>query len=673
MRKILYKIAASVIFGLVLFFGMGFKTLEPAKLELLPIFGDNMVLQQGQKIPVWGIANSEATVTVKFANQNVSAKAGKDGKWKVILQPLNLGAPDSLIIECSGIKKVFKNVLVGEVWICSGQSNMEMNVACTWAKVKNSEEEVANANFPGIRLFTVERNMSVVPIDTIVSSGWKVCSPETVGGFSAAGYFFGKEIHKSKNVPVGLIQSAWGGTVAEAWTSGETLKLMEDFAGVVRKIEKMPANKDSLLKAYDLDYHSWLEETGKLDVGIKGKDTIFASPSLTENEWMEIQVPGYWEGTKMGAIDGVVWYRKKVTVPSDQIGKNFTISVLPPDDADETWVNGVKVGESAQWNVVRQYKVPANVIKAGENVVVVRLSDPQGNGGFMGNANDFSLYNDNGWNANLSGTWICKLGYNKINVKTKLLKPEDPNRPTVLYNAMINPIVGFAIKGAIWYQGESNSGMAYQYRELFPKMITDWRKKWNQGDFPFIFVQLANYNPRNAEPVEDAWAELREAQLMTLKLPNTGMAVTIDIGDGGNIHPANKQDVGKRLALAARKVAYKEDIPYCGPIYKSLKINGNAITLDFNCVFNGLSTSDSKKVTGFAIAGDDKKFYWADAKILGDKIRLSSPKVPKPKAVRYAWSGNPECNLINSAGLPASPFRTDNWPGLTVPDKLKNK
>ena len=651
----------------------GCKAKMNSRLEMLPIFGDNMVLQQGQKVPVWGLSSPGVKVTVKFANQIVETKAGEDGKWKAIFEPLSPGKPDSLIVESDTLKKVFKNVLVGEVWLCSGQSNMEMNVACTWAKVNNSEEEVASANYPDIRLITIEHNMSVVPVDTIITNGWEICSPETVAKFSAAGYFFGREIHKNRNVPVGLIQSVWGGTVAEAWTSGETLKLMKDFAGTVEKIENMPANKDSLNKQYEKDYQQWLEETAQADAGIEGKDTIFASPGLNDSNWTPITVPGMWEGTQIGAIDGVVWYRKKVTVPANQVQKNFTLDLLPPDDYDETWVNGVKVGESKQWDVIRHYKVPSNVIKAGENVIAVRLSDPQGNGGFMGKAKDFILSNDGGWKTNLSGTWVCKLGFDKRIIKIKLLKPDDPNRPTVLHNAMINPIAGYGIKGAIWYQGESNTGMAFQYRELFQKMITDWRNKWQEGDFPFIFVQLAAFNPKNAEPVEDAWAELREAQLMALKLPNTGMAVAIDIGDGNNIHPSNKQDVGKRLALAALKVAYNEDIPYSGPIYKSMAVNGNTAIIDFDCVFQGLATSDGKKLKGFSIAGDDKKFYWTDAKIVDNKVVVSSPKVSNPKSVRYAWSGNPECNMVNSAGLPASPFRTDDWPGLTVPDEMKAK
>jgi sialate O-acetylesterase len=660
-----------VLFFFGLFFLHGCQSSGPARLELLPIFGDNMVLQQQQKVPVWGIAAPKASVTIQFGEQKLKTKADKDGKWKAYLEPMEAGFSDDMTIVSDTIKRVFKNVVVGEVWLCSGQSNMEMNVACSWAKVNESEKEVANANFPLIRLFIVDRNTSVAPLDSIKSSGWQVCSPQTVGGFSAVGYFFGRDIHQKNQVPVGLIQSAWGGTLAEAWTSSQTLGLIKEFAGIVDLLSNMPAHKDSLQKHYENSYKNWLIETALADVGIDGQDTIFARPGYDDSGWLEIIQPSMWEGTVIGALDGVVWFRKKIHVPANQIGKTFTMSIAPPDDADETWVNGVKIGESKEWNVVRHYKIPTGVIKPGENIVTVRLFDFQGGGGFMGQTNDFCLYNDAGWKTYFGGKWLCKPGFNLNDIKTKILKPDDPNRPTVLYNAMINPIAGYGIKGAIWYQGESNAGRAFQYRDLFPKMIQDWRNKWQQGDFPFLFVQLANFMPRKTEPAEDAWAELREAQAMALGLPNTGMAVSIDIGDANDIHPSNKQDVGKRLALAALKTAYGQDIPFSGPMYRSSSIDGNKVTIEFEYFYKGLSTRDGKKPVGFAIAGEDRKFFWADAEITENKVIVFSKKVPNPKSVRYAWASNPECNLVNSAGLPASPFRTDNWPGLTVPDGLK--
>jgi sialate O-acetylesterase len=672
MKKIKFSLfLPSLLLSLVLFFLQCTFNEKATKLELLPIFSDNMVLQQGQKVPIWGISSPKSELVVKFRDQIIKADADNQGKWLAYLEPLKVGSSDSLVIECDTLKKVFHNVAVGEVWLCSGQSNMEMNVGCTWAKVYNSAEEVQKANYPDIRLLVIEKNTAVAPVDTIKSSGWKICSPLTVGDFSAVGYFFGREIHTTQNVPVGLIQSAWGGTVAEAWTSGESLKLMKDFAGTVEKLGSMPSNKDSLKLYYEKEYNSWLLETASLDKGITGNDTVFASPDLNDSGWMKINLPGMWEGTEIGEMDGTVWFRKKINVPASKIGKNFTLSIAPPDDADETWFNGRKVGASTEWDVVRKYKLPENLVKAGENVVVVRLSDFQGAGGFMGKPGDFSLFTDDGWKISFGGEWKCHVGYNMKDVKIKPIKPGEPNIPTVLYNAMINPVIPYGIRGAIWYQGESNTGSAYQYRELFPTMIKDWRAKWGQGDFPFLFVQLANYMERNKKPVEDGWAELREAQLMTLELPSTGMAVTIDIGDAKDIHPSNKQDVGKRLSLIARNNVYKEEIPYSGPIFKSMEIKEDKIIIAFNFTYDGLSIKDSKILKGFTIAGDDKVFHWAKAIIEGDKVIVNSPDVKNPKAIRYAWSSNPECNLVNSAGLPASPFRTDDWPGLTAPDEMK--
>ncbi len=656
-----------LIVAIALIISVGCQKVEKKGLKTAQIFSDNMVLQQGQKVPVWGTVTPGEKVEIKFRDQVVETNADESGKWMAYLNNLTLGEPDSLIVQADDQKVVFKNVLVGEVWICSGQSNMEMNVGCSWAHLNNSEEEIANANFPDIRLFIVDKNTSFAPIDTITTQGWKVCSPETVSPFSAVGYFFGREIHQTQKVPVGLIQTAWGGTVAEAWTSAESLKLMQDFAGSVEKLSKMPSNKDSLRKQYEIDYTNWLVETAEADAGINGSDTIFASVDYDDSDWLKMSLPGMVEQTKIGAVDGVFWFRKKVKIPANMLGKDLTLSIAPPDDTDETWFNGVKIGASTEWDVVRHYKIPANIIKEGENQIVVRLGDPQGDGGFMGKKEDFSIYSTDGWKMQIEGEWLCKVGYDKRNIKTIPMLPDEPNRPTVLFNAMVNPIVPFAIKGAIWYQGESNAGMAYQYQTLFPTLIKDWRSKWNQGDFPFLFVQLANYQKRNTEPVEDSWAELREAQLMTLKLPNTGMAVTIDIGDAKDIHPGNKQDVGKRLALAAQNIVYQKDIPYSGPIYKSMEKEGDKVILDFDFKHDGLMVKDGSILKGFAIAGADKKFVWAKAEIVDNKVVVYSSEIKEPVAVRYAWSANPECNLINSVGLPASPFRTDKWKGITEP------
>ena len=626
------------------------------EISMSPLFSDGMVLQRDKPIPVFGNAAANEKITVFFRNQQKQTVAAKNGEWIVELDPEVYGGPNSLTVKTKNETLEIKDVCVGEVWICSGQSNMEMPMISNWAHVNNAEQEVEKADYPNIHLFTVERNTSFHPVEEISSKGWNVCTPQTAANFSAAAYFFGRNLANSLDMPIGLIQTAWGGTVAEAWTSGKTLKTMKDFKKRVLEMEKYPASKEDVEKKYQQDLLAFYKEAAKLDVGINGKDTIFASVALNDSDWMPMDLPGMVESTKIGSIDGAIWFRKTIELSAEEANKAMTLHISAPDDADETWFNGVKVGESVEWNVPRKYKLPANLAKAGKNVIAVRLTDNQGAGGFMGEASHFALTSKDGFRMELAENWKCKVGYNLQDIKTKLVKSNDPNQPSVLYNAMIDPLIPYAFKGVIWYQGESNVGRAEQYKELFPAMITDWRKQWGAEDFPFIFVQLASYLKRNTEPVEDSWSELREAQRQTLNLKNTGMAVTVEIGDADNIHPGNKQDVGKRLALWARNKVYGENIPYCGPTYKAMLAENSSLVVEFDHCYEGLAASDKREVTGFAIAGKDGVYHWAKAKIDKNTIILSSDQVAKPVSVRYAWSSNPDCNLINSAELPAGPF-----------------
>lgn len=490
-----------------------------ADVRLARIFSDHAVLQQRRPVPVWGTAQPGEKVIVEFRRQKVSTVANDNGEWRVTLKPMPAGGPFQMTVRGNNTV-VLNDVLVGEVWICSGQSNMEWPVA--WSN--NAEQEIAQANYPHIRLFMVPKAVSDRPLKDLNGGAWHACSPETVRNFSAVGYFFARELHRALKVPVGVIQSAWGGTPAESWTS---------------------------------------------------KPTLMANPSLRyllEN-----------------------WRRAEANYP--QAMENYQKQL-------------------AEWE-------EAAAQARAEGKPEPKKPDP----------------------------------------------PQDPRtnpwKPSGLFNAMIAPIVPYAIQGAIWYQGESNAGRAYEYRTLFPAMIQDWREAWAQDDFPFLFVQLANFMAVKPEPGESAWAELREAQTMTLSLPKTGMAVAIDIGDANDIHPRNKQDVGKRLALNALAIAYGKKVVYSGPIYERMKREGNAIRLYFTHVDGGLMTPNGEPLKGFAIAGADRKFVWAEARIEGDTVLVSSPQVPEPVAVRYAWADNPVCNLYNRAGLPASPFRTDDWPGVT--------
>lgn len=490
-----------------------------AEVRLANLFQDHMVLQQGQKVAVWGTAAPGERVTVSLAGKQASALAGEDGRWRVELGPLAAGGPFEMRVEGQNALTL-QDVLVGEVWVCSGQSNMAWPVE----RAANPEQEISQANYPLIRFFTVRQKVAQEP-QSEVEGTWEVCSPQTVGHFSAVGYFFARELHRTLGVPVGMINSSWGGTPAEAWTSRPALEADPALRPILENWERVLANYPQALQRYQERLKQWGEEAAKA--------------------------------------------------------------------------------------------------KAEGRAVPPRPQPPLG--------------------------------------------PGHPWTPGGLFNGMIAPLTPFAIRGVIWYQGESNAGRAYQYRRLFPTLIQDWRRAWGRGDFPFLFVQLANFMKTLPEPSESAWAELREAQSMALSLPKTGMAVAIDIGEADDIHPKNKQEVGRRLALAALAIAYGKDVVYSGPLYESMSIEGNRIRLRFKHVDGGLVAKDGEGLKGFAIAGEDRKFVWAEARIEGDTVVVSSPQVPNPVAVRYAWADNPVCNLYNRAGLPASPFRTDDWPGVTAP------
>ncbi len=638
---------------------------EQKPLKLAPVFTDNMVLQANKPVNIWGTATPGSKIIVTVRNQAKSIVADKSGKWLLTLNPETYGDAGGIIIKSSKEQVELNNVLFGEVWICSGQSNMEMPLVSNWSFVNNRSQEVADAaKYSEIRLFTVSKNIAFQPIDTISTQGWQICDTNSVKDFSASAYFFGRELYRELKVPIGLIHTSWGGTVAEAWTSKNSLLKTTDFAEEAAYISGLAGSRDSLQKKYEADMKILDVEIMEADPGFESEEAIFADIDLDDSDWMRIDLPKMWEETELGNYDGSTWFRKAINLSADEAKSEFTLCYGAPDDYDEAWVNGVKVGENKVWNELRKYKIPEGVIKEGKNIITLRVYDYTGGGGFMGVADDFKLILGTGKSIPIAQGWVAKKGFDFKDIKTRPVSLNDPNQPTVLFNAMINPLLSLTFQGAIWYQGESNAGRAFQYRELFKTMITDWRENFNNGDFPFYFVQLANYLPGNSQPVEDTWAELREAQTMALELPNTGMAVTIDIGDALDIHPGNKQDVGKRLALNALAKTYQKSVKYMGPLYQNHKIAGKKIELEFN-FSEGLKTSDNKKLKGFSIAGNDSVFVWADAEIVGDKVIVSSIKVEKPIAVRYAWSANPECNLTNISGLPASPFRTDNWKGIT--------
>ena len=636
-----------------------------AKVVLPSVFSDNMVFQQKTNAAIWGKADAGKTITIKTSwnGKTYTGKTDANGNFKVTLATPSYGGPYNVTIS-DGEAMTLNNVLIGDVWVCSGQSNMEMPLE-GWGKIVNYEQEIKEANYPNIRLLQGVHVTSNTPLDDakVTNNGWTPCTPKYIAEFSAVAYFFAREINKKTGIPIGLIHTSWGGTIAEAWTSAATLKTMPDFVQAVKQIENADQSGG---QTYEQKMKNWMNMLAEKDAGLKQLQPQWLSPSQDVSSWQSMTIPTVWEQAGMPGFDGIVWMRKNITIPQSWEGKELKVNLGTIDDTDLTYFDNELIGSGAGFITPRNYKVSGDKVKAGNHVITVRITDTGGEGGIWGAKGVMSLVSENGEKISLDGEWKYNIGLNLRDVAPMPTANDGPNRTTVLYNAMIHPYLQFPIKGAIWYQGESNADRANQYRTLFPTMITDWRKSWNQPNFPFYFVQLANFMKEEAQPVPSAWAELRDAQRQTLSLLNTGMAVAIDIGDAADIHPKNKQDVGLRLALIALAKDYGVKIPYSGPVYKSQQKTGNSIKLTFTAADGGLKAKDGAELKGFAIAGADQKFHWATATIKGNQIIVSSPDVANPVAVRYAWANNPVCNLVNGAGLPASPFKTDTWKDTTA-------
>ena len=640
-----------------------------AKIKMFPLFTDNMVLQQNTKAPIWGEAKAgkNVKVTTSWNNRTYTVKADSKGRWRIDVDTPSAGGPYEVSVS-DGKPVVLRDVMIGEVWLCTGQSNMQMPME-GWNIKMNAEEIASSASTTNVRLMHIDNAVSQLPTAELPKQKhtWEKCSPETVKSFSATGYFFGKELAASRGVPVGLIMTCWGGTDIESWMSGKALSEVPGFKTVVDEIENDKLTPAEHETKYLAELNDWFTTTGKEEgsVGADGK-VLWAAPGYDDTAWQLLPQPLKIDEVGYTSFDGVVWYRKTVDVPEAWQGKELKLELSTIDDIDVTYFNGLAVGHTETCPVKRVYTIPADMVKAGRAVIAVRVLDVGSAGGLRGNADNMALSCGSD-RMSLGGEWRMKLASDLNAVAKVPVNPVDnPFIPTVLYNAMIRPLVPYAVRGAIWYQGENNAPRAYRYRDLLPQMIASWRNDWNR-QFPFLIVQLANYMQRKDQPAESEWAELREAQLLTSEaVAGSGLAVAVDVGLADDIHPTDKQTVGERLSLVARRVAYGENIASSGPLYQSHKIEGGAIRLTFAHADGGLKARDGGKLTGFAIAGADHKFHWADARIEGNDIVVSSADVPMPLAVRYAWADNPDCNLYNGAGLPASPFRTDAWEGLTV-------
>lgn len=649
-------------------------TVSPAdNIRIAGVFSDNMVLQRDMPVPIWGTAEPGKRITVKFGDSVVHTVSDSSGRWMVKLPPLQVNSNPSEL-EVSGRKTItLKNILVGDVWLGSGQSNMWWPVS----RCDNAEKEVANSTNPKIRLFSYGRKPSATPLSDRPGT-WRICSPETVHGFSGVLYYFGKNIQKDIEVPVGLIHSSVGGTRIEPWISRQGFESDSTYNDLVDQMDLVKVDYQGAYQKYNQNIRQWLKTNIGDYSSTKGEKNGWTKPEFNDSSWETMELPGAWEG-KAIHLDGSVWFRKTVKIPKKWIGKELILSLGRIDDYDNTFCNGVKIGETntnamSPWAVKRKYIIPANLVQNQNLTIAVHVFDIHGNGGIIGRDNDFYLALGKE-KILLKGPWHYKIESSHHVVEFPPV-PEPPSKPgsgpTSLFNGMINPIAPFAIRGVVWYQGESNAGQPVAYRNLMKTLIRDWRQIWGGNDFPFLIVQLANFQSHQPQkplpkpttmpkPGPGNWAMLREAQLMALEEPNTGVAVAIDIGDRSDIHPANKAELGRRLALIAKNMTYGEDLVFSGPVYDRMETDGDKIILSFKHLGGGLVAKDGP-LKWFAIAGKDQKFVWADAKIIGDTVVVSSKQVKNPVAVRYAWHKNPEgCNLYNKAGLPASPFRTDNW------------
>ncbi len=657
---------------------------QPSRLPFVhTLFTSHMVLQRDVAAPIWGWGAPGESISVVVADEKggnratATAVAGADGKWMTKIGPFAAGGPLTLTIKGAKEQVVLTDVLVGDVWLCSGQSNMGIPVRTA----ANATEEIAQAKYPGIRSFTVGFYPSYVPLPTPLPAAWEVCTPETVASFSAVGYYFARDIHQAEKIPIGIIHSSVGATAAEVWISGDGLRKYMPY-----DFHDQLATLATNIGDPAVDYFKEVEQWAAAVDPESAKKQITSDPNLNTADWMDMAVPKPWEEAGLSNFDGMVWFRTVVDIPAAVAGKPAVLALGSIRDTDITWLNGTLVGCNQNKGSYRRYRINGALLKPGRNLLVVAVVNINGPGGFSGEPRGMMLNSEAAsTNVHLAGIWKARPGAAMKDLTRAFPKPKTGYYKTItgLYNGMIGPLAPFAIKGALWYQGEASWPFWLQYRRLLPALIADWRDQFQVGEFPFLIVSLATQGGKQTHPTEPGYGEVREAMWRTVrKVPNTGLAVAADLGDEpvSNIHPKNKQDVGRRLAMVARQLVYGEkELLVSGPEFTEMMLERKNADPDpatvspdkefvkefktrlyFKHVGGGLVFKPGNaKPNGFAVAGEDKNFVWADAVIEGDTVVVSAPGVVVPRYVRYGWAYNPIITLFNKEGLPAIPFRTD--------------
>lgn len=635
------------VFIILLFFICSFSA--AGEIRLPEMIGNGMILQRNMPVKIWGWANIGEKVVLNFKNQSFECFASNSGKWQILLPPQEAGGPFQMDFIASNRIKL-KNILFGDVWLCAGQSNMEYPFSRLTDRYAKEIRECKNSK---IRQFKIPQKYNFnKPEDDYESGDWQEVNPQNILNFSAVAYFSAKELFDKYGIPIGIINASLGGSAAESWMSAEALTCFPEYLAEASKY-KDPLFINNIQNKEQRDIAEWYENLNKMDKGLSASPS-WKDPKLDDSMWPLMSVPGYWADQELGPVNGVVWFRRNFQVSKPMDGRPARLFMGRIVDADSVFINGVLVGSTSYQYPQRTYNVPADVLVSGKNSIVVRLINNSGKGGFV-KEKPYQLFTKED-TVKLNGLWKYQLGCS--------MKPTPSQtfvrwKPTGLYNGMMAPSNNYGIKGVIWYQGESNAGRPKEYQQLLSTLIQNWRQERDQGNFPFIIVQLPNFMESKEYPAESKWAELRFAQFKTAQTTvNSAFTVNIDLGDWNDIHPQNKLEVAKRIALAAESLAYDEKERVCfGPLFKSVSVKNGKFVISFDQCGTGLITNDNKALSAFAIAGPDGKYLWANAEIRGNKVIVWNDSVSNPLSVRYAWADNPVgANLYNKEGLPASPF-----------------